>query len=158
MKGQKSRELFQHMFYLCQTTATLLSPTKKGWKRKCVHSLSSETASESQQPQPQMFFPFPLKPTKHSLESFRSVFPIFFLVFATSDLTGRRAGRKNPLENPSPLPSSNPHRGFSHLSQVCQAAAGWFSLHPNIPGIGCEGEAAVEQQMPHHLPFPLRTN
>lgn len=86
------------MFYLYQTTATLLSPTKKGWKRKCVHSLSSETASESQQPQPQMFFPFPLKPTKHSLESFRSVFPIFFLVFATSNLTGRRAGRKNPLE------------------------------------------------------------
>lgn len=86
------------MFYLCQTTATLLSPTKKGWKRKCVHSLSSETAPESQQPQPQMFFPFPLKPTKHSLESFRSVFPIFFLVFATSDLTGKRAGRKNPLE------------------------------------------------------------
>lgn len=157
MKGQKSRELFQHMFYLCQTTATLLSSTKKGWKRKCVHSLSSETAPESQQPQPQMFFPFPLKPTKHSLESFRSVFPIFFLVFATSDLTGRRAGRKNPLETLHLFLPQIP-TGVSHLSQDCQAAAGWFSLHPNIPGIGCEGEAAVEQQMPHHLPFPLHTN
>lgn len=144
------------MHYLRQTTAMLLSPTKKGWERKCLHSLSSETASESQQPQSQMSFPFPLRLTKHSLESFCSAFPLFFpphFCNIRPHLGGGQGGKT--LWKSFTFFFLKTPRGFPTFYQ---AAGEWFSLHPITPGTECKGKAAISPSPPPSLSAPIKIN
>lgn len=108
--------------------------------------MSSERVPGSQQPQPQMC-PFPLKLTKHSLESLSSLFPFFFLlIFATSDLMGRM-GREEKLWKSFTFFFLKPPRGFTTFR--CR----WvFFLHPIIPGTGCTNTLSLP------LPSPIRIN
>lgn len=101
----------------------------------------------SQQPQPQMC-PFPLKLTKHSLESLSSLFPFFFPPhFCNIRPHGENGQGGKTLEILHFFFSSNP-QGVLPLFR-CR----WvFFLHPIIPGTGCTNTLSLP------LPSPIRIN